>query len=48
MIVVSKFVQVFNARQSFCLSRAVQVLNAITKWNFEFHMVLVVYQVVNQ
>ena len=43
MTFVSKFAQVLNA---FCLSRSVQVLDAITKWNSEFHMVFVVYQVV--
>ena len=41
MTFVLKFVQ------SFYLSRSVQVLNAITKCNFKFHMVFVVYQVVN-
>ena len=37
----------FKVSASTQISRSAQVRNAITKCNFEFHMVFVVYQVVN-
>ena len=41
MVVYMTFVLQFVQLHVLSLSRSVQVLNVITKWNFEFHMVFV-------